>query len=56
MNDKLNAKLEEIRNQKKQTQETYDQLTKQVEQVRNNYIALDGAEQVLVQLIEESEE
>ena len=56
MNDKLNAKLEEIRNQKKQTQETYDQLTKQVEQVRNNYIALDGAEQVLVQLIKENEE
>ena len=56
MNDKLNAKLEEIRNQKKQIQETYDQLTKQVEQVRNNYIALDGAEQVLVQLIKENEE
>lgn len=56
MNDKLNIKLEEIRKQKKQAQEAYDQLTKQVEQVRNNYIALDGAEQVLVQLIEESKE
>ncbi len=56
MNDKLNIKLEEIRKQKKQAQETYDQLNKQIEQVRNNYIALDGAEQVLVQLIEESKE
>ena len=56
MNNKLNEKLEEIRNQKKQTQETYDQLNKQIEQVRNNYIALDGAEQVLMQLIKENEE
>lgn len=56
MNDKLNIKLEEIRKQKKQVQEAYDQLNKQIEQVRNNYIALDGAEQVLVQLIEESKE
>ena len=56
MNDKINKRLEEIRKQKKQAQETYDQLTKQVEQVRNNYIALDGAEQVLMQLIKENEE
>lgn len=39
MTDKLNKKLKEIRVQK--------------EKVKENFIALDGAEQVLLQLIEE---
>ena len=55
MIDRLNKKLEEIRNQKQQTQEAYEATTKQLEQIRNNYVALDGAEQVLLQLISEVE-
>lgn len=39
MTDKLNKKLKEIRVQK--------------EKVKENFIALDGAEQMLMQLIEE---
>ena len=53
MLEKLNAKLEEIRNNKRQAQESYEALTKQAEQMRNNFIALDGAEQVLLQMINE---
>ena len=53
MLEKLNAKLAEIQNNKKQAQESYEALTKQCEQMRNNFIALDGAEQVLLQLINE---
>jgi predicted nucleic acid-binding Zn-ribbon protein len=55
MINKLNKKLEEIRNQKQHTQEQYEAVTKQLEQIRNNYVALDGAEQVLLQLISEVE-
>lgn len=53
MLEKLNAKLAEIQNNKRQTQESYEALTKQAEQMRSNFIALDGAEQVLLQLINE---
>jgi hypothetical protein len=41
MKERLNKKLEEIRTQK--------------EKVRENFIALDGAEQVLLQMIAEVE-
>lgn len=53
MLEKLNAKLAEIQNSKRQAQENYEALNKQAEQMRNNYIALDGAEQVLLQMINE---
>ena len=53
MLEKLNAKLAEIQNNKKQAQESYETLTKQLEQTRSNFIALDGAEQVLLQMINE---
>lgn len=53
MLEKLNAKLAEIQNNKRQAQESYEELTKQCEQMRSNFIALDGAEQVLLQLINE---
>lgn len=53
MLEKLNAKLAEIQNNKRQAQESYEELTKQMEQMRSNFIALDGAEQVLLQLISE---
>lgn len=53
MLEKLNAKLAEIQNSKRQAQESYEALNKQAEQMRNNYIALDGAEQVLLQMINE---
>jgi hypothetical protein len=53
MLEKLNAKLAEIQENKRQAQESYEALTKQCEQMRSNFIALDGAEQVLLQLINE---
>ena len=53
MLEKLNAKLAEIQENKRQAQESYEVLTKQAEQMRSNFIALDGAEQVLLQLINE---
>ena len=56
MNDKINKRLEEIREQMKQLQERYDSLTNQCNQLRNNLYALAGAEQVLMQLIKENEE
>lgn len=53
MLEKLNAKLAEIQNNKRQAQESYEELANQAEQMRSNFIALDGAEQVLLQLIKE---
>lgn len=53
MLEKLNAKLAEIQENKRQVQERYEELTKQCEQTRSNFIALDGAEQVLLQMISE---
>lgn len=53
MLEKLNAKLAEIQNNKRQAQESYEALAMQAEQMRSNFIALDGAEQVLLQLINE---
>lgn len=53
MLEKLNAKLAEIQSNKKQAQESYEALTKQAEQMRSNFIALDGAEQLLLQMIKE---
>ena len=53
MLEKLNAKLAEIQENKRQVQENYETLTKQCEQMRSNFIALDGAEQVLLQMINE---
>lgn len=53
MLEKLNAKLAEIQENKRQAQESYEALTKQCEQMRSNFIALDGAEQVLLQMINE---
>lgn len=56
MKDKLNEKLEGVRNQIKQVQENYETLTNQCNQLRNNLYALAGAEQVLSDLINELEE
>lgn len=55
MNDKINKRLEEIREQMKQLQESYDSLTNQCNQLRNNLYALAGAEKVLSDLKNELE-
>lgn len=51
----LKTKLKEIRENKALMKKKYEDLTKQREQAERNYIALDGAEQVLLELIEISE-
>lgn len=53
MIDKLNAKLEEVRKQKEESAKLHKSLTKQLEQVKANFDAQSGAEQVLLQLISE---
>lgn len=52
----LNVKLEQIRKNKEIVRSRLNELTKQREQAERNYIALDGAEQVLLELIEEANE
>lgn len=51
----LNAKLAEVRKNKAAEQARFNALTKQREQAERNYIALDGAEQILLELIKETE-
>lgn len=52
----LNVKLEQIRENKEIVRSRLNELTKQREQAERNYIALDGAEQVLLELIKEANE
>lgn len=53
MIDKLNSKLEDVRRQKEESAKLHKSLTKQLEQVKANFDAQTGAEQVLLQLIGE---
>lgn len=48
----LNTKLYEIRKKKALMKKKYEELTRQREQAERNYVALEGAEQVLIELIE----
>ena len=54
MLDKLNTKLAEVREGKRNAQQQIAMLTKQKEQTTANLNAFVGAEQVLLQLIEET--
>ena len=51
----LNAKLLEIQKNKEIEKARFRALTKQREQAEHNYIALDGAEQMLLEIIKETE-
>lgn len=53
MIDLYNKKLEEINNLKKQALEEYNLFSKKMEQSREMFISLIGAEKILLQLIEE---
>ncbi len=48
----LNVKLAEVRKDKAAEKARFNALTKQREQAERNFIALDGAEQMLLELVE----
>lgn len=52
MRNILNTKLSEVRKNKAAERARFNALTKQREQAERNFIALDGAEQQLLELID----